>query len=158
MRASTRVSEVGARLAIIDVLAAYCHAVDGRDRAALLDCFWEDAVDEHGSAIAGSPRDLADWLDAKMPAHDTTMHHLGTVSITLDDDAARVRSTVIAAHVGRPVDDPLANFVSAGRYDDLFTRRGDEWRIQHRKALKEWHSPSWIEAETSMGDPVEEPA
>lgn len=154
MSTPTDHDNVAAHLAISNVLAVYCHAVDGREREGLLSCFWDDAIDEHGAAASGHPRELADWLDAKIPGFDTTMHHLGTVHVQLDGDRADVRSTVIAAHVGRPTDDPRSNFVSAGRYHDVFTRRGGEWRIQHRRALKEWETPSRIEATNHIGVPT----
>lgn len=127
--------------AISRVVHRFCLAVDERDMDAVRSCYWPEAVDDH-DFVKGGPEVIIEWLEKSLPGHLSTMHHLGALQIDVAGDAATAVSTVMAVHVGEPVDDPRRNFVAAGRYHDRFERRDGEWRIIHRHAAGEWFSPS----------------
>ena len=79
------------RLAIMDLLARYAHAMDGTDPAAFLACFIPDAEMDIGyRTVKGEAemREFADYFAAK-PGRPW-YHHITTISI--EGHAARARS------------------------------------------------------------------
>lgn len=127
--------------AISRVVHGFCLAVDARDMDAVRACYWPEAIDDH-DFVTGGPEVLVEWLERTLPRHVSTMHHLGALQIDVEGEVATAVSTVMAVHVGTPVDDPRRNFVAAGRYHDRFERRDGQWRIIHRHAAGEWFTPS----------------
>lgn len=124
--------------AIRDCLARYCRGVDRIDEALLKSAFWPDAHDDHGGTFSGNAMDYCDQVLPRLRRMVATHHHLGTVTIRLQGDAARVESYFLASHRypdggGREVD-----LLLAGRYLDRMERRSQAWRIASRQAVFDW--------------------
>ena len=66
------------------------------------------------------------------------MHVVANQLVELDGDAAPSETYGVAYHWGEPPDDRRRNFTTGFRYVDRFERRGGEWRIATRVAVREW--------------------
>jgi ketosteroid isomerase-like protein len=118
------------------VLARYCRGVDRCDEATLRSVYHEDATDDHGTFV-GPAHEFASWAVAGAAKFWHSSHHTvhNVLVEWLSDDVATVESYVLAFN--RRAGEDGAVEVFAGRYVDRFERRGDEWRIAHRRALRD---------------------
>ena len=153
----SRLQELFDRQQLYDVLARYCRGADSRNPAMIKDCYWPEAVDDHG-VMTGNAHEFVDATQEGM-AHMflNTRHMLGQVYYDINGDRAQVESYLIAYH--RVVNNPVAiemlfgstyleehrdaetdshDFLGGGRYLDEFERRNGEWRIIRRIATSEW--------------------
>lgn len=125
--------------AVIETLHRYGHALDAGDDDALVDCFTDDGTFAAAGREAGHTTFAVrgrDELRALAQGHSRPptgyhQHHVAEPVVTLDGDAARVRSTMF---VVMDVDDvPVLRVF--GRYDDTLRRCPDgRWRIARRVA------------------------
>lgn len=124
---------------IRQALVRYCRGVDRGDRELIKSAFHPDAADEHGP-FRGLGWELADRLTAaEADLGAVGGHHISNVYIELDDpDHARVESYVTAYHPHRDAERGVRLGIFAGRYLDLFERRGGEWRIALRRTVNDW--------------------
>ena len=127
--------------AIRDVLSRYGRGIDRMDHEALLSMFWPGAMDEHG-VYDGPIEGYVEWLRAYHRPDESWMHHNTTQRIEIDGDEAWTETYCIAtnrvpASDGKPAVDRTVRI----RYCDRFERRGEEWRIAHRKVV---YSPSTV--------------
>lgn len=123
------------RAAIAEVLARYCHAVDHLDWDELATVYHEDATDRHG-AYRGSAAGFLEWVKPQFTARFSgTMHAISNVLIDFEGDHAVVRCQVRADHL---IKDEYGGgiFQFWGDYDDVFERRGGEWKILHRVVVR----------------------
>jgi hypothetical protein len=128
--------------AIRDVLSRYGRGVDRNDHEVLLSMFWPGAIDEHG-VYNGTIEEYVDWLKANHTPDESWMHHNTTQRIEIDGDQAFTETYCIAtnripARNGEPPVDRIVRI----RYCDRFEKRGEEWRIAHRKVV---YSPSVVD-------------
>lgn len=118
----------------MDRVARYGWAYDERDRAALADCFTDDAVwqgtlmgvDRVGP-VHGM-REIADWLAAFWAAQDDQRRHVFTNVVVEDPDGDMANAYAYLVLLASR--DGATSPVSAGTY--RFTLRRDEragWRI-----------------------------
>jgi hypothetical protein len=141
---ATRDREVQALLdkqAIREVVLRYCRGVDRCDRDLVRDCYWPDAIDEHGSFI-GTRDEYLEWLFGRMlPRYTMTMHFVGNVLVEVDGDRARSEAYGVSWHRLAP-ERESDDLVSAFRYvDDMERRTVDgsaQWRIARRTCTLEW--------------------
>lgn len=132
-----RLARVEDTLAVQEVLARCCHAIDAEDAAAWVDCYSEDAR-WTSVGTAGGPTFVlegrsafAEWFAEfreKVPLDTQT--HLGlNARIAIDGDSADVTSTFVTVRLvdGEPV------VFSNGLYHDRLVRCADgAWRIADR--------------------------
>jgi SnoaL-like domain len=151
------------REAIRDVLYRYCRAIDHRDRELLASVYHLDAIDEHGSFCSGQASDFIatamDTLETVL-ADAHTQHSLGTIVIEVDGNRASsesyFRAPTVLPHHDR---DGGARVVRelVGRWLDEFEKRDGEWRITHRRVVKDCHHIwLWIDAIEDDGFPTPE--
>ena len=70
--------------AIHEVVLRYCRGVDRCDRDLVRDCYWPEAIDEHGS-FTGTRDEYLEWLFGRMlPRYSMTMHFIGNVLVEVD--------------------------------------------------------------------------
>ncbi len=134
------IETAGAGLAIAEILALYCHAIDRRRWSLMERCFHPDATYSFGP-IDGTWRDFVDVARRMIDPLPMTHHQLGQTVRTIDGAQARTETYFTATH-RVPADAALdAAFpgrghdyqvVIAGRYVDAFTRRDGDWRIARR--------------------------
>ncbi len=123
---------VADRLAIADLLHAYCESLDSMDLDRLRAVFAPDCEVAFGPDVrlnANGVEALVAAL-ARLWRWRRTSHHLSNVRITFDDpDSADVVSYVIAWHE-RP---DLSTATLYGVYRDRVVRTPDGWRIAARR-------------------------
>jgi SnoaL-like domain len=79
-----------------------------------------------------------------------TQHILGQILITLNGDAARSETHVIAYH-RVDLGDEHIDAVIGGRYLDRLERRKGQWRIAERTMLYDWFQNLGTSADWSQG-------
>ncbi len=125
------------RQAIRDVVLRYCRGIDRLDLELVRSCYHADATDEHGT-FTGTRDEYVDWVGGVLNRFTGTMHVVANQLVELDGDRARSETYGVAYHHGDPPDDHRRNFTTGFRYVDRFERRGGEWRIAARVAVREW--------------------
>jgi SnoaL-like domain len=130
-------------------LAQLSRGLDRRDATMIRACYWPGATDDQGVATS-SVDDLIGWVVPGDPAMVLTLHTLGQSLIEIDGDRALIESHVTAYHRVR-VGEQDRDVVLCGRYLDQMEKRGDEWRISHRKLLCDWQHDLGPAADWSQG-------
>ena len=134
-----RLARLADRAEISEVLARYCRGVDRCDVDTLRSVYHADAIDDHGT-FHGNAHEFAAWaVEGGREFWHASHHSVHNVIIDWDGvDAAHVESTVLGINRRRsePGDDGTVELF-AGRYVDRFERREDQWRIAHRRALRD---------------------
>jgi len=142
------------REAIRAAMARYARGVDRIDVALIKSAFWPGAIDEHGT-FNGPADQFADYLGTSLQNFAATQHGLMNCHIELHGDEADVETYFIATHVMRP-DLGGARFTLGGRYLDVMERRGEEWRIRHRRLVRDWVDiPAGADAGRALLDKIE---
>ncbi len=108
-----------ARDAIRDVLARYARGIDRADGALLKSCYFDDAIEEHGSSFTGRAHDYVDGAIPKVRTMGVMQHLLGNCHIELDGDRAYVETYVWT-------------FLRV-------ERRNGTWKIAHRRTVFDWN-------------------
>lgn len=75
-----------ARDAIRDVLSRYARGIDRADTALLKGCYFDDAIEEHGSSFSGRAHDYVDAAMPKVKGMGVMQHLLGNSYIDLDGE------------------------------------------------------------------------
>lgn len=125
------------RLAISDLVAAYCRAVDRHDLAALRDVYTPGGVDHH-TGFDGTVEEFIVFLGQALSAFDGTQHVIGNHLAEIRGDQAVAETYGTAVHWGSPHEDPSLNWTSGFRYVDDLVRTPQGWRIRERWAVREW--------------------
>jgi ketosteroid isomerase-like protein len=120
---------------IEQVILRLARATDRRDSEAILACYHEGAVDDHG-AFRGSAAEFAAWVPKTLAIFAATQHFLSPPRIELEGDAARCETYCTAHHLFPPEDPGGARDAIMGlRYVDRFERRAGAWRIARRTCV-----------------------
>jgi ketosteroid isomerase-like protein len=127
-----------ARDAIRQVLARYARAIDRADGPLLKDCYFEDAIEEHGSSFSGPAHQYVDLAMPKVRAMGVMQHLLGNSHVELQGDVAYVE-TYIWTFARFTKDGRDWDTFTGGRLMDRFERRGGEWKIAHRRTIFDWN-------------------
>ncbi len=76
---------------ITEVLYRYARAVDRKDFDRVADCYFPDAIDNHGGYI-GTVAGLIEDMKSRHATIDSSLHYVTNVLIDLDGDTADVES------------------------------------------------------------------
>ena len=101
---SERISQLADRAELLDLLHAYCRAVDRRDYALLASLYHPDAQDDHGGLFRGSAADYIAWLPGMLARFSSTSHYIHNAEFRLTGDQAEGQSCVVAHHMTLPPD------------------------------------------------------
>jgi uncharacterized protein (TIGR02246 family) len=125
-----RLRRIEDRFAIMDLVAAYCSAIDGRDLDAFVDCFTADGVIRHEDGVMrlDGREAIRDYYSMRFPAYGVTFHYPHSHVVTLEgpDEA----DGVVTAHAEMALDG--AGWIAAFRYTDTYRREGGRWRFRER--------------------------
>jgi ketosteroid isomerase-like protein len=133
-----RLTELLDREAIRDCINRYCRGIDRADEATLRSSYWPDATDCHGS-YNGPVEGFFQWALSVFKTGARNIHQVSNVLITFKGDAkAVVESSFLALQRGPDRNGATRQFMMAGRYCDVFEKRGDEWRVAHRVVAFDW--------------------
>jgi ketosteroid isomerase-like protein len=136
---------------IQDCIMRESRARDRQDKAAILACWWEDGVDEHGAVICGMPdyaakANLGHSMNFRATSHNITNH-----LCELDGDVAHCESYVVG---GLAWLDGKNTTIAMGRYLDRLEKRGGEWRIVVRRCTIEMTADAdaqWVNSANVKG-------
>lgn len=133
-----KLTELLDREAIRDCLYRYCRGIDRADEAALRSAYWPDAIDHHG-AYSGSAEGFIQFALEAFKAKPRNVHQISNILIEFRSPGdARVESYFNALQRGPAKDGITRQFLLAGRYCDVFEKRGEEWRVAHRAVVYDW--------------------
>ena len=127
-----------AREAIRGLLARYARGVDRADAALLKDCYFDDAIEEHGSSFVGRAHDYVDAAIPKVRAMGVMQHLLGSSHIDLDGSVAYVETYVWTFLRVVRAEGSWDTF-TGGRLHDRFECRDGIWKIAHRRTVFDWN-------------------
>ncbi len=123
---------------IADLMARYARGVDRADGALLHSCYWDDAIEDHGSSYSGPARAYIDGAIERLGMTGTICHYVCQSHVEFDGDTAWSETYLLTfarfAKNGAPWDT-----LTGGRIVDKLVRRGGEWRILHRKMAFDWN-------------------
>ena len=149
---------------ITEVLYRYARAVDRKDFDRVADCYFPDAIDNHGGYI-GTVAGLIEDMKSRHATIDSSLHYVTNVLIDLDGDTADVESYCLCYLRQAPAvaGGPQSRATVKCRYVDRFERRDGQWRIADRivvfdesvtETLDDGLDPSWVRSRRSREDPV----
>jgi len=132
------------REAIRDCLARYCRAIDRAEEALLHQTYWPEATDCHG-ATSGPIEIFYERIRASAARNPRNVHQISQSLIEFrSDTTAAVESAFFALQESTGADGVRRRAMLAGRYCDLFEKRGSEWRVLTRVVVYDWvehHAP-----------------
>ncbi len=132
-------AEVADRLAIFDVLAQHSRGVDRADEAILKSAYWPDAEVAYGG-FNGLAHTFCEFLPTGIRNYARTHHAISNINIDIEGDDARVETYVTANHYRAGVDGAAdTEMCFYGRYLDRMQRRGQMWKILHRRVVMDWN-------------------
>ena len=129
---------VADRLAIADLMALYCTALDSKDWRLLEQVFTPDAVCDYGAT--GVPHgldEITETVSRTLAPTDATQHLLGNVTAEVTGDTAVASAYLQAQHV-RAGAEGGDTYLIGGRYDDELARTDAGWRITRRTLTRMW--------------------
>ncbi|MFI0816096.1 nuclear transport factor 2 family protein [Streptomyces sp. NPDC021098] len=140
-----RLRDVEARLAVQELVARYCLAIDDRDWEALAALFDADATMPIRGEEARGRTAVVDALRERLAGAGRSVH--APHSCVLDElDEERARGTVLG-HVEMGLGG--ATHIGALRYADAYVRRGDRW-VFARREMTYLHMGPWSEVGRSL--------
>lgn len=124
------------RADIHDLLVRVALAQDAHDWDGLADCFRADAIYRHPRGELDGVDAIVDRARTALTPLDASQHLLGTILVTLEEEATAV-TYFQAQHVrlGTPGGDL---YVIAGTYRDRLAHSDGRWRITHRTQEYTW--------------------
>lgn len=134
---SDLLARVADELAIRAVLTRYARGIDRCDEAVLRSVWWPEANADYGQGEINA----GDWSESVVQALATmrrTQHFLGNMLIELDGERATAETYCRAYHEVDGANGPQEMEVG-GRYLDRLEKRGEEWRIAHRRYVHDWN-------------------
>lgn len=153
------------RVAIEDVLYRYARAVDRLDLDGVRDCYFPDAIDDHGG-YHGPVDGLIEDIRQRHTTIDSSQHFISNVLIDFTGDgSAHVESYCLCyLRQARKADEPDQELaIIRCRYVDRFERRDGEWRIADRVVVFDEYlkqrvddrlEPAWVRSRRDGDDPV----
>ena len=120
------------RLAIAEIMAAYCHAIDLGRWDGFPALFTEDCRLDFGSlmGVYEGAEGVRRFTD-RMQGLGLFMRHY-TTNVVLSGDGERARAESYVLAITGP---PGSSSQTTGRYEDEFVKVGGRWRIRVRRAI-----------------------
>jgi ketosteroid isomerase-like protein len=132
MTLEERLARLEARVAITELLARYCFAVDARDIAAMTECFTHDgsfrSID--GTMNAMGRDAVIEQFHTRFAALGPSNHFTHDHLITFDESDATRATGLVNAHAEVVRND--AAMWSSLRYHDVYRLESGRWRFQVR--------------------------
>ena len=125
-----RIGRLEDRFAIMDLVAQYCAAIDGRDLDAFVACFTPEGVIRHADGVMrlDGREAIRDYYSRRFGEYGMTFHYPHSHAVTLDgpDEA----HGVVTAHAEMALQGEAC--VAAFRYTDRYRRVDGRWRFAER--------------------------
>ena len=134
-----RVALLEARFEVMDLVADYCAAIDGRDLERFVGCFTADGVIRHadGSMRIEGREALREYYTKRFGDYGVTFHypHAHTVVIDGPNDA----HGIVTAHAEMALNGEA--WLAAFRYADSYRREDGQWRFADRELACWYYMP-----------------
>ena len=130
-----RIAALEHRVAITELLHAYCRFVDLLATHELVELFTEDCVIDYGPGLGGpilGREALEAALARGLRRFAATSHHVSNVEITVQGDVASAICYVLAWH---KMTDGSPDACLFGQYHDRFVRTDGSWKVAERRLL-----------------------
>jgi hypothetical protein len=135
---ASKLTELADREAIRDCLYRYCRGVDRVDRESLKGAYWPDATDHHGR-YSGSVSGFFDWAEEGFRLGWRNIHQIHNVLIEFQSGSTAIVESYFSAYtLGQNRRGGARQYLMAGRYCDVFEKRGQAWRIAKRVVVYDW--------------------
>lgn len=118
----------GDRIAVLDVLARYCHTCDDGDFEALRALFTADGTFRYAGSVVTGREDLLAYFTQVQTPERRGKHLTANTVVRIDGDRATARSDWVFLVLVDGVPTPRLT----GRYDDVLVRDGAGWLIAER--------------------------
>jgi hypothetical protein len=120
------------RFAIVEIMAAYCHAIDLGRWEGFPDLFTEDCRLDFGSlmGVFEGTAGVRRFAETMQRIGLFMRHYTTNVIVQGNGESARAESYVLA--ITGP---PGSSSQTTGRYEDEFVKVGGRWRIRVRRAI-----------------------
>jgi 3-phenylpropionate/cinnamic acid dioxygenase small subunit len=153
------------RALIQDVLFRYARAVDRLDYEGIRECYFPDAVDNHGGYI-GTVDGLVEDIRRRHQSIDSSQHYITNVLIDFTgEDTAQVESYCLCYLRQQAADSSREHELAVirCRYIDRFERREGRWAIADRVVVFDESQlltvtdrldPAWVASRRNASDPV----
>ena len=130
------------RAEIEQLLARYCHVLDGGDWPALRALFTLDASVDYSAfgGPAGDVEAMVAFLQEVAGGLVGTQHLSGSIAIEIDGDRATVRSAGQVVLTSMADGEGEQNQFIGLWYADRLSRTADGWRFAHRLQERAWMS------------------
>ena len=129
-------ADMGARLAIVELLNCHSRALDRLDASLMKAVYWPSATVDYGG-FKGEAHVFADLvMGALAGQYQLTQHRVtNTVFEFFNDQHAATESLVFAKHL---LLDGASEMVFSGRYLDRFECDGLNWKLKFRRVVMDW--------------------
>lgn len=138
-----RLEFLEARVAIEEIVYQYARACDRMDEAMLRDCFWPDALHQHGR-FSGASHDFVGYAMSVLATMRFSAHHVTNVAMEIRGARGFSECHFLAHHRrSETPEQPERDDFYEGRYLDFFERRGGTWKIVRRRGLNDFVSAAF---------------
>jgi hypothetical protein len=128
-------AELADHLAIQEVILMHSRGIDRLDQSCIESAYWPEAEVAYG-AFDGRAHDFAAMVVQVLRAgYELTQHSVSNILISLSGNEARSESYVAAYHLQNGAEEEM---LFSGRYLDLHEKRGDCWKMMHRRVVMDW--------------------
>lgn len=149
-----KLQEFMARQEIHEVLARYARGVDRADGELLSSCYFDDAIEEHGTNYNGPALEYVRGAIERLKLMGPMAHYLCNTHIEFKKTAgegdrgtatapplrtAWVETYVLTFARFPDADGELVDTFTGGRLCDRFECRDGVWRIAHRRMTFDWN-------------------
>ncbi|MBB5158024.1 nuclear transport factor 2 family protein [Saccharopolyspora phatthalungensis] len=153
------------RVAIEQVLHRYARAVDRLDYDGIRDCYFPDAIDNHGG-YHGPVDGLIEDIRQRHATIDSSQHFISNVLIDFTGEGSAEVESYCLCYLRQAPEDGSSEQELATircRYVDRFERRGGRWRIADRIVVFDEYrtqrvtdrlNPAWVRSRRDATDPV----
>lgn len=124
-----------AYIALQNLTALYCHAVDRRDFDLLRSLYLDDAYEDHSPMYNGPIAGYIDMLPTALASWSLTAHSISNAVFVIDGDTAEGEVYCTAYH--RTADDSR-EIIFHGRYVDRYEKRAGLWKFSYRSLVLDW--------------------
>jgi ketosteroid isomerase-like protein len=132
-----RLTELLDREAIRDCMYRYCRGIDRADEDTLRSAYWPDATDQHGR-YSGPVEGFFALVKESFKAGARNIHQVSNILIDFKSETDAVVESYFNALQRGADKNGVRQFHLAGRYCDLFEKRGRDWRIAQRVVVYDW--------------------
>ena len=142
-------ANMGARLAIVELLNCHSRALDRLDASLMKAVYWPSATVDYGG-FKGEAHVFADLVMAALAdQYQLTQHRVtNTVFEFFNDQHAATESLVFAKHL---LLDGASEMVFSGRYLDRFESDGVNWKFKCRHVVMDWSRRRAVVDERAVG-------